>query len=142
MSGQQQVAEARVPLNLEELAQAEGTDGHKWKTMGRHRVSVRPIYPCHLCDEPCPTYFGGGATMYCGATSCDRLDWDRHKLMTRQSCECDREPDIGDVVTVEFADGGIEEATVIKELVGYLAGYYRAQLADGSTILYTAHPIK
>ena len=139
MSGQQQVAEARVPLNLEELAQAEGTDGHKWKTMGRYRVSVKPIYPCHLCDEPCPTYFGGGATMYCGATSCENFPYD-----TMPNCECgDCKFHIGEVVTVDFEDGGLKEkATVVKELVGYLAGYYRAQLADGSTILLSGHPIK
>ena len=47
------------------------------------------------------------------------------------------EPDIGDVITWHG-----QQATVIKELVGYLVGYYRAQLADGSTILYSAHPIE
>jgi hypothetical protein len=137
----QTIAETRVPLNVEGFIFVDRAD--KWQMRYSRDVEIRPIYPCHLCDDPCPNYVGGGSAWYCNGTECDRFDMERLKLMVRQSHECDPacEPDIGDVVTVEFTDGRSEDATIVKELVGYLAGYYRAQAADGRTIIYTGHPI-
>jgi len=137
----QELAETRVPLNLEGFTFVNGPD--KWQVRYGRNVKIRPIYPCYLCDDPCPNYVGGGSAWYCHGTWCGGFDMERLKLIVRQSHECDSgcEPDIGDVVIVKLDDGHREEATIVKELVGYLAGYYRAQLATGGDILYSAHPI-